>query len=87
MKGTGKNNSAALCGLSDRKLIAVQRDEINMSFGCTSAFTRRSVGNFGFSDSWQHLMDNFKMDWEFDEAMDINILTKLIIICNILTLL
>jgi glucoamylase len=73
MKGTGKNNSARLCGLSERKLIAVQREDINMSFGCAPAFTRRSVGYVGFSDGWQDLMDNFKMDWEFDEAVDGNV--------------
>ena len=73
LKGTGKNNSARLCGLNDRKLIAVQRDDINMSFGCAPAFTRRSVGYVGFSDGWQDLMDNFKMDWEFEQATDGNI--------------
>ena len=52
MKGTGKNNSARLCGLSERKFIVVQRDEINMSFGYTPAFTRRSVGYVGYSDGW-----------------------------------
>ena len=73
MKGTGKNNSANLCGLNERKLIAVHREDIDMSFGCSPAFTRRSVGYVGFSDGWQDLMDNFKMDWEFDEAVAGNI--------------
>jgi glucoamylase len=44
-----------------------------MSFGCAPAFTRRSVGYVGFSDGWQDLMDNFKMDWEFEQATDGNI--------------
>lgn len=44
-----------------------------MSFGCTPDFTRRSVGYVGFSDGWQDLMDNFKMDWEYEEAQDGNI--------------
>jgi glucoamylase len=73
MKGTGKNNSAWLCGLSGRKLIEVQREEIDMSFGCAPDFTRRSVGYAGFSDGWQDLMDNFAMDWEFDIAENGNI--------------
>jgi hypothetical protein len=30
--------------LSERKLIAAQREGINLSFGCAPAFTRRSVG-------------------------------------------
>ncbi|MFZ2281055.1 MAG: glycoside hydrolase family 15 protein [Prosthecobacter sp.] len=73
MKGTGKNNSTWLCGVGGRKLIEAQREDIDMSFGCTPDFTRRSVGYVGFSDGWQDLMDNFKMDWEFSEAVDGNI--------------
>lgn len=73
MKGTGKNNSAWWCGLDGRKLFDVQREDIDMSFGCTPDFTRRSVGYVGFSDGWQDLMDNFKMDWEFEQAEDGNI--------------
>lgn len=73
MKGTGMNNSANLCGLAGRKLIEAKREDIDMSFGCEPDFTRRSVGYVGFSDGWQDLMDNFKMDWEFDEAVDGNI--------------
>lgn len=73
IKGTGRNNSASWCGLDGRKLFDVQRDDINMSFGCTPDFTRRSVGYVGFSDGWQDLMDNFVMDWEFDRALDGNI--------------
>lgn len=73
MKGTGKNNSAWLCGLGGRKLIEAQREDVDMAFGCSPDFTRRSVGYVGSSDGWQDLMDNFKMDWEFGEATDGNI--------------
>ena len=73
MKGTGKNNSAGLCGVGGRKLIEAQREDVDMSFGCEPDFTRRSVGYVGFSDGWQDLMDNFKMDWEFDRAEDGNL--------------
>ena len=73
MKGTGRNNSASWCGLNGRKLFDVQREDIDMSFGCTPDFTRRSVGYVGFSDGWQDLMDNFTMDWEFEQAEDGNI--------------
>ena len=73
VKGTGKNNSAMWCGLDGRKLFDVQREDIDMSFGCTPDFMRRSVGYVGFSDGWQDLMDNFKMNWEFEQAEDGNI--------------
>jgi len=68
VKGTGMNNSAMLCGLGGRKLFEVQREDIDLSFGCEPDFTRRSVGYVGFSDGWQDLMDNFTMDWEFGQA-------------------
>jgi glucoamylase len=73
MKGTGKNNSAKLCGVGGRKLIEAHREDIDLSFGCLPDFVRRSVGYVGFSDGWQDLMDNFKMDWEFDQVVDGNI--------------
>ncbi len=73
LKGSGKNNSAWWCGLDGRKLFDVQREDVNMSFGCTPDFTKRSVGYVGFSDGWQDLMDNFRMDWEFEKAEDGNI--------------
>ncbi|WP_339688035.1 hypothetical protein [Gimesia maris] len=73
VKGTGKNNSAMLCGLGGRKLFEVQRKDIDMSFGCAPDFARRSVGYVGFSDGWRDLMDNFNMDWEFGQAEDGNV--------------
>lgn len=73
LKGTGKGNSACCCGTDGRKLFNAQREDIDMSFGCAPDFTRRSVGYVGFSDGWKDLMDNFKMDWEFEKAVDGNI--------------
>ncbi|HCP91480.1 MAG TPA: glucoamylase [Spartobacteria bacterium] len=73
MKGTGYHNRAKRCGLGDRKFLEAQREEICMVFGCEPDFTRRSVGYVGHSDGWQDLMNNFKMDWEFEQAQDGNI--------------
>ncbi len=73
MKGTGNNNSAWLCETGNRKLFGGRREETEMSFGCLPDFTRRSVGYVGSSDGWRDLMENFKMDWEFPEAMNGNI--------------
>jgi glucoamylase len=73
VKGTGMHNSAMLCELGGRKLFEVQREDIDMSFGCEPDFIRRSVGYVGFSDGWQDLMDNFTMDWEFGQAEDGNV--------------
>jgi glucoamylase len=73
LKGTGKNNSAWWCNLNNRKLFDARREDIHISFGCTPDFARRSVGYVGFSDGWQDLMNNFRMDWEFERAVNGNI--------------
>ncbi len=73
VKGTGKNNSAWQCNVGGRRLIEMEREDIDMSLGCLPDFTRRSVGYVGYSDGWQDLMDNFKLDWEFESADDGNV--------------
>jgi glucoamylase len=73
LKGTGQNNSASWRDSEDRGLFQATREDIHLVFGCAPDFVRRSVGYVGTSDGWQDLMDNFKMDWEFDEALDGNI--------------
>jgi glucoamylase len=73
MRGLGQHNSAWWYDLDGRPLFHVERDSRHMVFGALPDFTKRSVGYVGFSDGWQDLMDNFKMDWEFQKAEDGNI--------------
>jgi glucoamylase len=73
MKGLGQHNSAWCDEIDGRPLFHAARAESHMTFGGSPQFTRRSVGFVGFSDGWQDLMDNFKMDWEFTRAEDGNI--------------
>src|SRR4029453_11639016 len=55
------------------KLLPAQRENVHLLMACSSSFSRRSVGYVGFSDGWQDLMHNFKMDWEFQTAENGNI--------------
>ena len=73
MKGLGQHNSAWCFDIDCRPLFRVQRDDVFMAFGACPDFTRRSVGYVGFSDGWQDLMDNFRMDWEFQRVENGNI--------------
>jgi glucoamylase len=73
LKGTGKNNSAQWHDTGGRKFIQALREDVHLVFGCAPDFTRRSVGYVGRSDGWQDLMENFKMDWEYEQAMDGNV--------------
>ena len=36
-------------------------------------FSKASAGYVGVSDGWTDLSGNFRMDWEFDEALDGNV--------------
>ena len=64
----GQGNSGSYCDMAGRKLFHVERENVNLSLGCTPDFLRRSVGYVGYSDGWQDLMGDFQMDWQFDTA-------------------
>jgi glucoamylase len=71
--GFGAGNSAWCSEIGDDKIMHAHRQNIDLVMACSSGFRRRSVGYVGFSDGWQDLMDNFKMDWEFRTAENGNI--------------
>ena len=71
--GYGAGNSGECAEIGDVKLMHAQRNNTHLIVACSSGFTRRSVGYVGFSDGWQDLMNNFKMDWEFRKAENGNI--------------
>jgi glucoamylase len=71
--GYGAGNSAWCSEIGDVKLIHAQRQNVHLVMACSTDFSRRSVGYVGFSDGWQDLMDNFKMDWEFRAVENGNI--------------
>src|SRR5437588_7592798 len=73
MKGLGQHNSGWWHNVDCRPLFHVERDGAHMAFGGAPDFTRRSVGYVGHSDGWQDLMENYRMDWEFQRAEDGNI--------------
>jgi glucoamylase len=69
----GAGNSGSCCELSGLKLLRAERSDTHLVMGCSTGFSRRSVGYVGASDGWRDLMDNFKMDWEFCAAENGNI--------------
>ncbi|MBV9104880.1 MAG: glucoamylase [Verrucomicrobia bacterium] len=70
-RGTGNSGWSSEIGAS--KLLRAEREGFHVVMGCKAEFRRRSVGYVGFSDGWQDLMNNFKMDWEFTAAENGNI--------------
>jgi glucoamylase len=69
----GAGNSGCWSEIGASKLLRAEREGFHVVLGCDSGFVRRSVGYVGFSDGWQDLMNNFKMDWEFTSAESGNI--------------
>jgi glucoamylase len=73
LKGLGQHNSAWTTDINGHRLFHVSRDGNHMAFAASPDFTRRSIGYVGFSDGWQDLTDNFRMDWQFEQAEDGNV--------------
>jgi len=71
--GFGAGNSGWCTEIGGNKLLHAQRQNVHLVMACSTDFLRRSVGYVGFSDGWQDLMHNFKMDWEFQAAEQGNI--------------
>jgi len=71
--GCGAGNSGWCSEIGAVKLIHAQREDVHLIMASSTGFSRRSVGYVGFSDGWQDLMHNFKMDWEFQAALNGNI--------------
>jgi glucoamylase len=69
----GSNNSAAKINIAGRPALLAWKNSNYLAIGCNRDFVRSSCGFVGFSDGWQDLHDNFKMDWEFDRAENGNV--------------
>jgi glucoamylase len=69
----GAGNTGWCSEVSGHGLLHARRNQTHLVMACSTGFSRRSVGYVGASDGWQDLMDNFKMDWEFEKAEDGNI--------------
>ncbi len=69
----GWGNSAATLQAAGRNLLLAWKNNTYLAIGCDHDFCRTSCGFVGFSDGWQDLNENFKMDWEFDRAENGNI--------------
>ena len=49
------------------------RDDIVLAIGGTLPLLSASCGYVGVNDGWTDLSHNFKLDWEYDCALDGNI--------------
>lgn len=69
----GWGNSARKIDVAGRHVLVAWKKNIYLALACNRGFRRSSCGYVGFSDGWQDLNDDFKMEWEFDLAEDGNV--------------
>ncbi len=69
----GEGNNARVVEVSGRKVLTAEKGGTWLALAGTVPFTRLSCGFVGQSDGWRDLADNFRMDWEFDHALDGNV--------------
>jgi glucoamylase len=73
MDRQGRGNSGWCSEVSGLNLLWAERGGAHLVMGCDAGFSKSSVGYVGASDGWRDLTENFKMDWEFQEAENGNI--------------
>ncbi len=69
----GWHNNAEALESKGRKFLLAYRDGVYMTLGKLAGFSRLSCGYVGTSDGWTDLAQNYKMDWEYDSALDGNV--------------
>ena len=69
----GWHNNGEVIESKGRTLLLAYRGDTYMALAPTTRFSKVSCGYVGTSDGWTDLAHNFKMDWEYDCALDGNI--------------
>jgi glucoamylase len=73
LDGCGWGNSARQHQAARKDVITAWGKHACLALGVNTRFLKTSCGYVGYSDGWQDLKDNFKLDWEFAQADDGNI--------------
>jgi glucoamylase len=70
----GWHNNGVVAQARGRRLLMAYRGDIYLAISCAPfPFVRLSCGYVGINDGWTDLSHNFKMDWDYDNALDGNI--------------
>jgi len=69
----GWHNNGEVLEFKGRKLLIAYKDGVWLALGANVPFLKCSCGFVGASDGWTDLNNNYKMDWEYSEALDGNI--------------
>ncbi len=69
----GYGNNAYVVESAGKEFLAANKGETWLALGATRPFSRLSVGYVGASDGWTDLVRGYRLDWEFDRALDGNV--------------
>lgn len=69
----GLHNNGEVLSTKGRKLLMAYRDDVYLCIAATIPMITASCGYVGVNDGWTDLSHNFKLDWQYDCALDGNI--------------
>ncbi|MDF1521487.1 MAG: hypothetical protein P1P87_01535 [Trueperaceae bacterium] len=70
MGGAGWGDHAYVVDAAGRQMLAAEKDGVWLVMAATTPRARLSCGYVGASGGWTDLVDDLRMDWEFDVARD-----------------
>lgn len=73
LEGGGWGNSASRLTVVGKNALLAWKGKTHLAMGANLGFSRTSCGYVGFSDGWQDLREDFRLDWQFDRAEDGNV--------------
>jgi Glucodextranase, domain N len=66
----GWHNNAEILQSGNYKLLLAHKRNTWLALGATVPFTEASCGYVGVNDGWTDLADNYRLDWQYEEALD-----------------
>lgn len=73
VKNQGLENRGEARSIAGKTALTAWREDVALALVSSAGFKRVSCGFSGFSDGWQDLHQDFKMDWQFATASGGNI--------------
>jgi len=73
LMGGGADNNGYVLNVLDRPMLTAEKEGGGLALGTPNGWRAASVGYVGASDGWTDLAGNFRLDWEFDQALHGNI--------------
>src|ERR1700741_1675835 len=69
----GWHNNGEVLRLREHTLLGAQKGNTWLAVAAEVPFNELSCGYVGVNDGWTHLADNYRLDWQYEAALDGNI--------------